>query len=185
MPEDKLVLETDCPTWHQCLFGETLRQPHDPLHCRSCRTGTRHGHPDDSGTDLPERRSFIWNSGGGGESPLTLPRGGSPLTLRPNLNCEKGNVTAGGESPLTLRPNFNCEKGSVTADKPPVCPPGDFVGGNKASLKGRGTSEAGGGVLVDFLELQISQQNPLVRRSLVGAMPTSSRLCQKSPALQG
>ena len=38
-----------------------------------------------------------------------------PLTLRPNFNCEKGSVTAGGESPLTLRPNFNCEKGSVTA----------------------------------------------------------------------
>ena len=49
-----------------------------------------------------------------------------PLTLRPNFNCKKGSVTAGGSSlfappgdcggaPLTLRPNFNCEKGSVTA----------------------------------------------------------------------
>ncbi|WP_370772434.1 hypothetical protein [Ruminococcus callidus] len=32
-----------------------------------------------------------------------------------------------GGSPLTLRPNFNCEKGSVTADKPPVCPAGGVL----------------------------------------------------------
>ena len=53
--------------------------------------------------------------------------GGSPLTLRPNFNCKKGSVTAGGGSPLTLRPNFNCKKGSVTAAQPPVCPAGGFL----------------------------------------------------------
>ena len=62
-----------------------------------------------------------------------------PLTLRPNFNCEKGSVTAGGESPLTLRPNFNCEKGSVTADKPPVCPAGGVLLVEiKPPLKGEG-----------------------------------------------
>jgi hypothetical protein len=57
--------------------------------------------------------------------------GESPLTLRPNFNCKKGNITAGGESPLTLRPNFNCEKGSVTAAAA-ACSPrrGIFVGEN-------------------------------------------------------
>ena len=51
----------------------------------------------------------------GGMRILFFFRGEPPLTLRPNFNCEKGSVTAGGESPLTLRPNFNCKKGSVTA----------------------------------------------------------------------
>ena len=51
----------------------------------------------------------------GGTRILFFFRGESPLTLRPNFNCKKGNVTAGGGSPLTLRPNFNCEKGNVTA----------------------------------------------------------------------
>ena len=54
-----------------------------------------------------------------------------PLTLRPNFNCKKDNVTACGGSPLTLRPNFNCEKGSVTAAAA-ACSPrrGSFVGEN-------------------------------------------------------
>ena len=51
----------------------------------------------------------------GGMRILFFFRGEPPLTLRPNFNCEKGSVTAGGESPLTLRPNFKSEKGSVTA----------------------------------------------------------------------
>ena len=44
-----------------------------------------------------------------------------------------------GESPLTLRPNFNCEKGSVTAAAA-ACSPrrGSFVGGKKPPLKGEG-----------------------------------------------
>ena len=29
--------------------------------------------------------------------------------------------------PLTLRPNFNCKKGNVTADKPPVRPAGGVL----------------------------------------------------------
>ena len=54
-----------------------------------------------------------------------------PLTLRPNFNCKKGSVTAGGGSPLTLRPNFNCEKGSVTAAAAACMPRrGIFVGEN-------------------------------------------------------
>ena len=54
-----------------------------------------------------------------------------PLTLRPNFNCEKGSVTAGGESPLTLRPNFNCKKGNVTAAAAACIPRrGSFVDEN-------------------------------------------------------
>ncbi|WP_302351593.1 hypothetical protein [uncultured Ruminococcus sp.] len=50
-----------------------------------------------------------------------------PPTLRPNFNCKKGSVTAGGGSPPTLRPNFKSKKSSVTADKPPVHPAGGFL----------------------------------------------------------
>ena len=32
-----------------------------------------------------------------------------------------------GGSPLTLRPNFNYKKDNVTADKPPVCPAGGVL----------------------------------------------------------
>ena len=32
-----------------------------------------------------------------------------------------------GGSPLTLRPNFNDKKDNVTADKPPVCPAGGVL----------------------------------------------------------
>ena len=44
--------------------------------------------------------------------------------------------------PLTLRPNFNCEKGNVTADKPPVHPSGGFLlmkiyEGSRVVRKGR------------------------------------------------
>ena len=44
-----------------------------------------------------------------------------------------------GESPLTLRPNFNCEKGSVTAAAA-ACSPrrGSFVDEKKPPLKGEG-----------------------------------------------
>ncbi|WP_370785856.1 hypothetical protein [Ruminococcus callidus] len=40
-------------------------------------------------------------------------------------------AVGGGGSPLTLRPNFNCEKGSVTAAAA-ACSPrrGSFVGEN-------------------------------------------------------
>ena len=46
-----------------------------------------------------------------------------------------------GESPLTLRPNFKCKKGNVTADKPPVRPAGGVLlvkihKAKKAPLKG-------------------------------------------------
>ena len=43
------------------------------------------------------------------------------------LTYAKSKKGVHGGSPLTLRPNFNCEKGSVTADKPPVCPAGGVL----------------------------------------------------------
>jgi len=49
-----------------------------------------------------------------------------------------------GESPLTLRPNFNCEKGSVTAAAA-ACSPrrGSFVGENSQGKKGSPERGAG------------------------------------------
>ena len=66
-------------------------------------------------------------------------------------SVEQGSFTlfaAGGESPLTLRPNFKCEKGNVTADKPPVCPAGGFllVKIKASPEKGGGPPLGGGGV---------------------------------------
>ena len=57
------------------------------------------------------------------------------------LTYAKSEKGVHGGSPLTLRPNFNCEKGSVTADKPPVRPAGGVLlvkihKAKKAPLKG-------------------------------------------------
>ena len=80
---------------------------------------------------------FSKESGGSARRPAEmamadLPKDSKPpLTLRPNFNCKKGNVTACGGSPLTLRPNFNCEKGSVTAAAAACMPRrGSFVDEN-------------------------------------------------------
>ena len=55
------------------------------------------------------------------------------------LTYAKSEKGVHGGSPLTLRPNFNCEKGSVTAAAA-ACSPrrGSFVDEKKPPLKGEG-----------------------------------------------
>ena len=60
------------------------------------------------------------------------------------LTYAKSEKGVHGGSPLTLRPNFNCEKGSVTAAAAACMPRrGSFVGENSQGKKGSPERGAG------------------------------------------
>ena len=60
-------------------------------------------------------------------SRLFAPPGDCGGSARRPAEMATADLLKDSKPPLTLRPNLNCEKGTVTADKPPVCPAGGFL----------------------------------------------------------
>ena len=77
-------------------------------------------------------------------------RGESPLTLRPNFNCEKGSVTAAAAACLPRRGIFVGENSKVKKASPERGDSprgGEMPAGQRGPLSTRGTAAGGGGVL--------------------------------------